>query len=47
MIPDTTRATRELTDGNEMPMLGLGVWPLTSDRMPPRSRIVEREPESE
>ena len=26
MIPDTTRATRELADGNEMPMLGLGVW---------------------
>ncbi len=26
MIPDTTRATRELADGNEMPLLGLGVW---------------------
>jgi 2,5-diketo-D-gluconate reductase A len=26
MIPDTTRTTRELADGNEMPMLGLGVW---------------------
>jgi 2,5-diketo-D-gluconate reductase A len=26
MTTDTTRATRELADGNEMPMLGLGVW---------------------
>ena len=26
MIPDTSRATRELADGNEMPLLGLGVW---------------------
>ena len=26
MIPNTTRTTRELADGNEMPMLGLGVW---------------------
>jgi methylglyoxal/glyoxal reductase len=26
MSPNTTRTTRELADGNEMPMLGLGVW---------------------
>jgi diketogulonate reductase-like aldo/keto reductase len=26
MIPDTTRTIRELADGNEMPLLGLGVW---------------------
>jgi diketogulonate reductase-like aldo/keto reductase len=26
MIPNTTRTTRELADGNEMPLLGLGVW---------------------
>lgn len=26
MIPDTPRTTRELADGNEMPLLGLGVW---------------------
>jgi diketogulonate reductase-like aldo/keto reductase len=26
MTPDTTRTTRELADGTEMPMLGLGVW---------------------
>ena len=26
MTPSTTRATRELADGKEMPMLGLGVW---------------------
>jgi diketogulonate reductase-like aldo/keto reductase len=29
MIPDTTRTTRELPDGYEMPMLGLGVWQAT------------------
>jgi len=26
MSPNTTRTTRELADGNEMPMLGVGVW---------------------
>jgi diketogulonate reductase-like aldo/keto reductase len=26
MTPSTTRTTRELADGNEMPLLGLGVW---------------------
>jgi methylglyoxal/glyoxal reductase len=26
MTPNTSRPTRELGDGNEMPMLGLGVW---------------------
>ena len=26
MIPNTTRTTRELADGNQMPLLGLGVW---------------------
>jgi diketogulonate reductase-like aldo/keto reductase len=26
MTPRTTRTTRELADGNEMPLLGLGVW---------------------
>jgi diketogulonate reductase-like aldo/keto reductase len=26
MIPNTTRTTRELVDGNEMPLLGLRVW---------------------
>jgi methylglyoxal/glyoxal reductase len=26
MIPSTTRTTRELANGNEMPLFGLGVW---------------------
>ena len=26
MIPDPTRTTRELADGHQMPLLGLGVW---------------------
>ncbi|HEX4661495.1 MAG TPA: hypothetical protein VH307_29210 [Streptosporangiaceae bacterium] len=26
MTTGTTRTTRELADGNEMPMLGMGVW---------------------